>query len=352
MSNLEAVLNNNTNLKPKLNVSTIDINKMCMSIGNKKNINKVQLPVASSVATNVDLDVKCKTNSDDSIVQVNKLQNTEVESKVKKNKLSEEAYAKKLAKKSAKKEIEDEEKVRLETIQKEFEEKAGLKASKARESAYEILFIEQPSKKKATLMADEIYNKVFNEELEKLKNPIKKQDLNKTILDTKYESTKENLLDDDSDDDEVIVGVPVENVTNLKVLFEDTTENDVSNYVEIKPKLGLSKNKYYQIHHDAEKTFADSILTESAIKTFEKILSSDSDNIKFIINVNTPKNLVLKTGPGFEITPMTFLKNDNYEFSKYLSRILFKKLNGAKIFVSIRNREDGSTIQLTPKKSK
>jgi hypothetical protein len=257
----------------------------------------------------------------------------------KKNKLSDAQYQKKLEKKAQKeqlrmKEIEaDNEKQRL--VQEKLlaeENEAKSVAQKAYDDEYTIAWIEEKTKQHAINRSKKVYDRVYKETLDKIREPLHKEKKVKFVDD----DIEDQLLDDSDNEDELPV---VMQVTDQEPIFKISNERlfdeeDTKDFKLVSYKKN-NQSKFIELLEKSKKSFTNEILTEKTLSDINKVFSKKSNKSSVIVNIDvTDDNL--ESNQGYNITKSGFLKNTNFMFSKYLGRTIQAKLNIHNVFVKIK----------------
>jgi hypothetical protein len=257
----------------------------------------------------------------------------------KKNKLSDAQYQKKLEKKAQKeqlrmKEIESEqEKQRL--VQEKLlaeENEAKSVAQKAYDDEYTIAWIEEKTKQHAINRSKKVYDRVYKETLDKIREPLVQE---KQVTFQEDDDIENQLLDDSDNEDELPVIMPVTDqepvfkISNERLVDEDTKDFKLVSYKK------KNQSKFIELLEKSKKSFTNEILSEKTLSDINKVFSKKSNKSSVTVNIDvTDDNL--ESNQGYNITKSGFLKNTNFMFSKYLGKKLQTDLNIHNVFVKIK----------------
>ena len=271
--------------------------------------------------------------------------------KIKKNKLTDAQYQKKLDKKAEKenaklKEIEAEQDKLLAE-----ENEAKIVAQKAYDEEYTIAWIEETTELLAINRSKKIYDRIYQETLDKIRQPKLKFEMNEIKENSKQnENIEIQLLDESDDDDDILPDNML--VTNEKPVFKILNEklfdeNDTKDFKLVsykKPNQKSNQNKFIELLEKSKKDFTNEILNEQTLTDIDQVFSNK--NKKNIVTINIDiKNDVLENSQGYNITKSGFLKNTKFMFSKYLGKTIYTQLNIPNVFVIIK-KNDNTNYQI------
>ena len=260
-------------------------------------------------------------------------------------KLNEAQYKKKVEKKASKK--AEKEALEKEITDKIEEEKklASEYAQKAYDEEYTIAWIEESKPENAIKRAQKAYDKSFNAKLDSIRKPKGKIVSVPVITDV----TDAYLLED-TEIDEELPPIEEKHFTGKKIIevLHLNEEIDNEGFQVVKKKNSNFKQNQFAMKLESNKNeYVNSILSEQLLQSIE---SNFKNNQSMVITLKTTDD-TLETGDDYTITKSGFLKNKL--FSKFLSRVIFKKLNKLKLYVDIQKINDDSyNLRLTDKISK
>ena len=259
----------------------------------------------------------------------------------KKLKMSEAQYKKKQEKKASKK--AEKEALEKEVSDKlEEEEKAASNyAQKAYDEEYTVAWIEESKPENAIKRAQQAYEKAYTAKLDSIRKPKCKIELVPVVTD-------EYLLED-SESDEELPPIEQKHFTEKKIIeilhLNEEHHNDGFQLVK-KKNSTFKQNQFAKKLESNKNDYVNSILSEQLLQTIE---SNFKKNQSMVITLKTTED-TLETGDDYKITKSGFLKNKL--FSKFLSRVIFKKLNKLRVYVDIQKINDDSyNLTLTDKVS-
>lgn len=286
--------------------------------------------------------------------QVTKVQVTNdilCDQKIKKNKLTDTQYQKKLDKKAEKENAKLKE---IEVAQDKLlaeENEAKKVAQKAYDEEYTIAWIEENAEQLAINRSKKIYDRVYQETLDKIrKTLVKNTEINNKNIEINknteiIDKNTEIQLLDESDDDEIL---PI-NISNEKPVFKILNEkifdeNDTKDFklVSYKKTNKKSQSKFIELLEKSKKDFSNEILNEETLNNIDQNFSKK--NNKYVVTINID-NDILENTQGYNITKSGFLKNTNFMFSKYLGKIIYKRLNIPNVYVIIK-KNDNTNYQI------
>lgn len=308
-------------------------------------------PEVSSTPIKIDVDLKKNNLTEVSVKQV-KIHQEESLTPImvdvpKKNKLSEAQYQRKLEKRAEKeqvrmKEIEAEnEKQRL--IQEKLlaeENEAKSVAQKAYDDEYTIAWIEEKTKKLTINRSMRVYDRVYKETLDKIREP---QVQEKQVTFKDDDDVEEQLLDDSDNEDELPVIMPVTDqepvfkISNERLIDEDTKDFKLVSYKR------KNQSKFVELLENSKKNFANEILSKKTLDDINNVFSNKSNRSNVTVKINVT-NDNLESNQGYNITKTGFLKNTNFMFSKYLGRTIQSELNIPNVFVKIRQDNETNYV--------
>jgi hypothetical protein len=299
--------------------------------------------------------------------QVTKIQVTNdilCDQKIKKNKLTDTQYQKKLDKKAEKENAKLKE---IEVAQNKLlaeENEAKKVAQKAYDEEYTIAWIEENTEQLAINRSKKIYDRVYQETLDKIRKTLDKNteinnknteindknteinNKNTEIIDKNTEINDKNteiqLLDESDDDDILPINneKPVFKILNEKIFDENDTKD--FKLVSYKKTNKKSQSKFIELLEKSKKDFSNEILNEETLNNIDQNFSKK--NNKYVVTINID-NDILENTQGYNITKSGFLKNTNFMFSKYLGKIIYKRLNIPNVYVIIK-KNDNTNYQI------
>jgi len=284
------------------------------------NINMLNSKVASIPETNNSqkLESTISQKSESTISQ----KSESTISSPKKSRISDAQYKKKLEKKASKK-------AEKEALDKELSEKfeeeervASSYAQKAYDEEYTVAWIEESKPENAIKRAQKAYNKAYSAKLDSIRKPKDKIELVPVV--------NEDYLLEDSESDEELPPIEQKPFTEKKII-EILNLNDGFKLVK---KRDFRQNQFAKKLESNKNEYINSILTENLLQSIEE---NFKNNQSMVINLKITDD-TLESGDDYTITKSGFLKNKL--FSKFLSRVIFKKLNKLSLYVDIKKIDD------------
>lgn len=353
----------NLNTAPKVNVRNV-----------KVSVNEVKEVAPQKSEDNFPSLTPTKTESTTTEIPLVLSDKTET----KKFKMSDTTYQKKLEKKASKKAEKEANKETIVQKQRELEQKATTYAQKAYDDEYTIAFIEESRKAKAIERAQKAYEKAYTLEFDALRaaqkaydvafsstsdaqlakkaydkeyketyDSVKKKNLAQTTPTTPTPIVEEYILDDSESEDEL---PPLEQApfTEQKIVevIQMNQDNTDDSFQIVKRKHHFKQNQFAKKLETSKHEYVNTILSDKLLLEIEENFKK---NKSMVISLKTTDD-ILQSGDNYTITKTGFLKNKM--FSKFLSGVIFKKLNNLRLYVDITKVTDESfNVTLTEKAS-
>jgi len=378
---------------PKVNISNIVTQEVSTSIPRVFEeefpsliISKPHKVTTQKVEPNKIEEQKVEPNKIEESIEAQQMQTVTDSVHKKSFRISEGKYLKKLEKKASKKNQKEVAEHIILQKQKELEQKATVYAQKAYDDEYTIAFIEEEHKKDAIKRAMSAYDKAYSIEMEALIAAQKAYDDASIVsssaaqkaYDTMYKKThnlvkKVKILKQESSNNQLI-HTPSKDVTDQVLdetdqlldetdqLLDDTDSEDEVAKVpapkqilkldqmnddgfQVVKKTRVPKHNLFATKLEAAKErYVNDILTKEMLEYIQDSIKK-TKTITIKLNIT---NDMLESGNNYTITKSGFLRNKL--FSKYLSSVIFKKLNKLSLFVDITpNNRDTYNITLTNK---